>query len=97
MFHVLAESPDIFNADDPSIVIVNPCCFRSVVGNSISDHLKYFGIDLRCETWRQCTIVMSHEMDRFSRKDSKGNLVMSRILPSTNVNETEALLENGNL
>ncbi|WZZ22068.1 hypothetical protein YC2023_123455 [Brassica napus] len=72
----------------------DPTCSRSVVGNSISDHLKYFGIDLRCETWRQCTIVMSHEMDRFSRKDSKGNLVMSRTLPSTTVSETEALLEN---
>ncbi|KAF2539220.1 hypothetical protein F2Q68_00022424 [Brassica cretica] len=50
----------------------DPTCSRSVKGNSISDHLRYFGVELHCETWRQCSIVMSHEMDRFSKKDSKG-------------------------
>ncbi|KAL0823723.1 hypothetical protein Bca101_047400 [Brassica carinata] len=63
----------------------DPTCSRSVKGNSISDHLSYFGVELHCETWRQCSIVMSHEMDRFSKKDSKGNLIMSRTVPSTNV------------
>ncbi|CAH8313656.1 unnamed protein product [Eruca vesicaria subsp. sativa] len=62
----------------------DPTCSRSVKGNSISDHLRYFGVELHCEAWRQCSIVMSHEMDRFSKKDSKGNLIMSRTLPSTN-------------
>ncbi|CAN7121582.1 unnamed protein product [Brassica rapa subsp. narinosa] len=63
----------------------DPTCSRSVKGNSIADHLRYFGVELHCETWRQCSIVMSHEMDRFSKKDSKGNLIMSRAVTSTNV------------
>ncbi|KAH0895932.1 hypothetical protein HID58_045500, partial [Brassica napus] len=75
----------------------DPTCSRSVKGNSISDHLRYFGVELHCETWRQCSIVMSHEMDRFSKKDSKGNLIMSRNVPSTNGNKTESLIENGDL
>ncbi|WZY75124.1 hypothetical protein YC2023_021508 [Brassica napus] len=62
----------------------DPTCSRSVKGNSIADHLRYFGVELHCETWRQCSIVMSHEMDRFSKKDSKGNLIMSRAVTSTN-------------
>ncbi|ESQ41866.1 hypothetical protein EUTSA_v10013982mg [Eutrema salsugineum] len=70
----------------------DPTCSRSVVGNSISDHLRYFGVDMKCETWRQCTIVMSHEMDRFSRKDSKGNLFLSRTIPSTTINGTKTLI-----
>ncbi|CAH2072422.1 unnamed protein product [Thlaspi arvense] len=71
----------------------DPTCSRSVVGNSISDHLRYFGVDLKCESWRQCTIVMSndHEMERFSKKDSKGNLLLSRTVPSTDINGTKTI------
>jgi len=68
----------------------DPTCSRSVRGTSISDHLRYFGVELMCETWRQCTIVMSNEMEGLSTKDSKGNILLSRKVPSTgNVNETK--------
>lgn len=39
---------------------------------------------------------MSYEMDRFSRKDLKGNLVMLWIFFFMIVNEIEVLFENGN-
>ena len=62
------------------------------MGRSISDHLTYFGVDLMCESWRQCNIVMSNEVERYSRKDSKGNIFMSRTVPST---ETKTLSKTG--
>lgn len=53
------------------------------MGISISDHLRYFGVDMMCESWRQCNIVMSPEMERYRRKDSKGNIFLSQTVPST--------------
>ncbi|KAG2311786.1 hypothetical protein Bca52824_023343 [Brassica carinata] len=70
----------------------DPTCCRSVMGISISDHLRYFGVDMMCETWRQCNIVMSHEMERYSRKDSKGNIFLSQTVPST---KTKTLSKTG--
>ncbi|CAN8244058.1 unnamed protein product [Cochlearia groenlandica] len=67
----------------------DPTCSRSVMGTSISDHLTYFGVELHCESWRQCNIVMSHEMQRFTRKDSKGNIILSPNVPSTDEIETK--------
>ncbi|XP_023636478.1 lipase isoform X1 [Capsella rubella] len=70
----------------------DPTCSRSVMGSSISDHLTYFGVELMGETWRQCNIVMmSHEMESYSRKDSKGNIFLSRTVPSTEIIETKSL------
>ncbi|VVB15096.1 unnamed protein product [Arabis nemorensis] len=73
----------------------DPTCSRSVKGFSISDHLRYFGVELMCETWRQCTIVMSNEMESYSRKDSKGNIFLSRTVPATDVIKVEKSIETG--
>ncbi|KAL1209084.1 Triacylglycerol lipase OBL1 [Cardamine amara subsp. amara] len=62
----------------------DPTCSRSVRGSSISDHLMYFGVELMGETWRQCNIVRSPEMDSYSRKDSK--VYRSRLIQVLNKN-----------
>ncbi|CAN6467679.1 unnamed protein product [Victoria cruziana] len=36
----------------------DPTCSRSVYGNSISDHLKYFGAELQAETWGSCKFII---------------------------------------
>ncbi|XP_018446510.1 probable feruloyl esterase A isoform X2 [Raphanus sativus] len=69
----------------------DPTCCRSVMGSSISDHLTYFGVELMCETWRQCSIVMGHELESYSRRDSKGNIFLSRIDPSPEVTESKTI------
>ncbi|KAF5197223.1 alpha/beta-Hydrolases superfamily protein [Thalictrum thalictroides] len=56
----------------------DPSCSRSVSGNSISDHLTYFGIDLMAETWGSCRIVMNSHVANYSATDLRGNLVLSR-------------------
>ncbi|KAI3882244.1 hypothetical protein MKX03_009564, partial [Papaver bracteatum] len=33
----------------------DPSCSRSVMGNNITDHLSYYGIQLQAETWGSCT------------------------------------------
>ncbi|XP_013683179.2 lipase isoform X1 [Brassica napus] len=73
----------------------DPTCCRSVMGSSISDHLTYFGVELMCETWRQCSIVMGHEVESYSRRDSKGNIFLSRTDPSTEVTETKTQSTTG--
>ncbi|WOL11836.1 lipase-like [Canna indica] len=35
----------------------DPDCCRSVRGSSISDHLRYLGVDMQAETWGSCGIV----------------------------------------
>ncbi|KAJ0230291.1 Fungal lipase-like domain-containing protein [Hirschfeldia incana] len=70
----------------------DPTCCRSVWGTSISDHLRYFGVDMMCESWRQCNIVMGNEVERYSRKDSKGNIFLSQTVHST---ETKTLSKTG--
>ncbi|KAF9605379.1 hypothetical protein IFM89_016956 [Coptis chinensis] len=56
----------------------DPCCSRSVKGNSISDHLKYFGVELCADTWGSCRIVMSPQISNNGSTDLNGNLVLSR-------------------
>ncbi|KAL9810774.1 putative triacylglycerol lipase [Arabidopsis thaliana] len=73
----------------------DPTCSRSVRGNSISDHLRYFGVELKCESWRQCSIVMNQDMVRYSRKDSRGNLFLSRTVPPKDVVKTSSLSKTG--
>ena len=51
---------------------------RSVAGNSIADHLVYFGVELMCETWRSCGIVMDSLAKEYGKMDVKGNMVFSR-------------------
>ncbi|KAF6136037.1 hypothetical protein GIB67_006929 [Kingdonia uniflora] len=56
----------------------DPSCSRSVTGNSISDHLTYFGVELQAETWRSCRIVMDRLVVNYGVRDFGGNLVLSR-------------------
>ncbi|XP_010241579.1 PREDICTED: feruloyl esterase A-like isoform X2 [Nelumbo nucifera] len=56
----------------------DPTCSRSVSGNSITDHLEYFGIELQAETWDSCRIVLDHDMSSYSTTDLSGNIVLSR-------------------
>ena len=58
------------------IVLVILC--RSVSGNSISDHLVYYGVDMGSDTPGSCRIVMdSHDLNR-SIRDSRGNIILTR-------------------
>ncbi|KAJ6313607.1 hypothetical protein OIU77_014988 [Salix suchowensis] len=56
----------------------DPTCSRSVAGNSITDHLVYFGVELMCETWRSCGIVMDSLAKEYGKMDVKGNIAFSR-------------------
>jgi len=49
-----------------------------VAGNSVADHLVYFGVELMCETWRSCGIVMDSLAKEYGKMDVKGNIVFSR-------------------
>ncbi|XP_047322295.1 lipase-like [Impatiens glandulifera] len=56
----------------------DPSCSRSVIGRSIPDHLKYFGLDMGCYDPRTCKIVVDPRLDEFTRRDIDGNTVFSR-------------------
>ncbi|XVE65664.1 hypothetical protein DITRI_Ditri08aG0018300 [Diplodiscus trichospermus] len=56
----------------------DPACSRSVTGNSIVDHLNYYGVDLMCQQWRSCRIVMDPRVAEYGKTDHKGNFVLSR-------------------
>ncbi|XAR57122.1 Triacylglycerol lipase [Bertholletia excelsa] len=79
----------------------DPSCSRSVVGNSISDHLEYFDVKLGGETTGTCRIVMDPRVAMYSRRDLDGNIVLSRVPSSTIVkmktNITEATLQRNSL
>ncbi|KAF7813684.1 lipase-like [Senna tora] len=53
----------------------DPSCCRSVSGNSISDHLIYFGVKMGSEK-PACGIMKV--LDSYSVRDPMGNLIMSR-------------------
>eukprot|EP00249_Psilotum_nudum_P009010 c21651_g1_i1 orf=336-1379(-) len=36
----------------------DPTCSRSVYGNSIADHVSYFGVDLKADAWASCSFVL---------------------------------------
>ncbi|KAK4784224.1 hypothetical protein SAY86_018592 [Trapa natans] len=56
----------------------DPSCSRSVTGNSIADHLIYYGVKLGGETWGSCKIVMDQRLAKFGSKDLGGNFVFSK-------------------
>ncbi|KAM7279323.1 hypothetical protein ACFE04_006457 [Oxalis oulophora] len=62
----------------------DPACSRSVSGKSISDHLIYLGVELMCETWRSCGIVMDAHVAEHGTLDPKGNLILSK-KPTDNI------------
>ncbi|XP_051152828.1 lipase-like [Andrographis paniculata] len=56
----------------------DPTCSRSVRGNSIVDHLKYYDVKMGCDASSECKIIMDEHLVGYSRIDSNGNLVLSR-------------------
>ncbi|XP_052190741.1 lipase-like isoform X2 [Diospyros lotus] len=60
----------------------DPTCSRSVIGNSVSDHLEYYGVRLGGETPGTCRIVMDPRLAANGTQDLEGNLILSRN-PST--------------
>ncbi|KAF5738700.1 Alpha/beta-Hydrolases superfamily protein [Tripterygium wilfordii] len=56
----------------------DPTCSRSVMGNSISDHIVYYGVELRGETCRSCGIVMDPRVAEYRKTDIQGNFIFSR-------------------
>ncbi|XP_038703190.1 lipase-like isoform X2 [Tripterygium wilfordii] len=56
----------------------DPTCSRSVTGNSISDHLVYYGVELKCETWRSCGIMTDPRVEDYRKTDIQGNFILSR-------------------
>ncbi|XP_020220717.1 lipase [Cajanus cajan] len=56
----------------------DPTCSRSVSGNSIVDHLAYYGVDMGSDEPSSCRIVMDSHVQKTSIKDSRGNLILSR-------------------
>ncbi|KAK6117320.1 hypothetical protein DH2020_048911 [Rehmannia glutinosa] len=68
----------------------DPTCSRQVIafnlssvsGNSISDHLAYFGVQMGCDESSSCRMVMDPRVAAYGRTDLDGNLIISRD-PST--------------
>ncbi|KAL0457360.1 UNVERIFIED_CONTAM: Lipase A [Sesamum latifolium] len=61
----------------------DPTCSRSVRGNSISDHLKYYGVEMGCDTPSGCRIVMDPRVVAYARQDLDGTLILSRDLSNS--------------
>ncbi|RZC55525.1 hypothetical protein C5167_014382 [Papaver somniferum] len=86
-YHHFPREVWIYNVGLESLVYVaekicdasgeDPSCSRSVMGNSITDHLSYYGIQLQAETWGSCRIVNSN-LNNYGVKDLRGNIVLSR-------------------
>lgn len=47
-------------------------------GNSISDHLVYYGVELGSDAPGSCRIVMDPRVLNLSIRDSRGNIILSR-------------------
>ncbi|KAK9076134.1 hypothetical protein SSX86_004467 [Deinandra increscens subsp. villosa] len=56
----------------------DPECSRSVPGNSISDHLTYFGADMACDKPSKCRIVMAPNLASYGEVDNDGNFALHR-------------------
>ncbi|CAH1415038.1 unnamed protein product [Lactuca virosa] len=68
----------------------DPDCSRSVSGNSISDHLSYFGVEMGCDTSSKCRIVMAPSLSSYGKVDDKGNFALSRSPPSKFISKTKS-------
>ncbi|XP_020103422.1 lipase-like isoform X2 [Ananas comosus] len=55
----------------------DPSCSRSVKGNSIADHLEYFGIDMQADNWGSCRIIMDYSVLQYEM-DLSGNIILSK-------------------
>ncbi|KAL3508054.1 hypothetical protein ACH5RR_033436 [Cinchona calisaya] len=56
----------------------DPTCSRSVVGNSILDHLEYYGVQMGCEEGGACKIIMDPSTAAYRTMDIEGNFVLSQ-------------------
>ncbi|XP_019420123.1 PREDICTED: lipase-like [Lupinus angustifolius] len=56
----------------------DPDCSRSVSGNSISDHLEYYGVRMESDEPMSCKIVMDDHVLNLGIRDSRGNIILSR-------------------
>lgn len=59
------------------LIIFSCAVQRSVSGNSVSDHLAYFGIEMQADTWGTCRIVFHGNMVKY-QVDLAGNIVLSK-------------------
>ncbi|CAA0814274.1 alpha/beta-Hydrolases superfamily protein [Striga hermonthica] len=60
----------------------DPSCSRSVSGNSISDHLTYYGVQMGCDESISCKMVMDPRVAAYGLTDHEGNIILSKD-PST--------------
>ncbi|XP_054788018.1 lipase-like [Prosopis cineraria] len=60
----------------------DPSCSMSVSGNSISDHLIYFGVTMHSET-PACRFMMDPHVLGYSERDQDGDLIFSRELAAS--------------
>ncbi|XP_042064352.1 lipase-like [Salvia splendens] len=62
----------------------DPTCSRSVRGNSIADHLIYYGVEMGCnESTSTCRIVMDQGLAAYGSTDVDGNFVVLRDPPKS--------------
>ncbi|PSR92642.1 Lipase [Actinidia chinensis var. chinensis] len=54
----------------------DPTCSRSVSGNSISEHLAYYGVKMGGES--TCKVIMDPRLAAYSTEDFEGNVILSR-------------------
>ncbi|XP_073123627.1 lipase-like [Henckelia pumila] len=74
----------------------DPTCSRSVTGNSITDHLSYYGVEMGCDSPSGCRIVMDPNVAAYEKTDVYGNFILSRY-PLTPVlkQSTEGVTDHG--
>ncbi|KAK4283549.1 hypothetical protein QN277_000489 [Acacia crassicarpa] len=70
----------------------DPSCSRSVSGNSISDHLIYFGFPMHSDS-STCRFLMDPHVLGYSVRDQGGNLIFSRE-PAASLLEYSTGIEN---
>ncbi|XP_062181209.1 lipase-like isoform X2 [Phragmites australis] len=63
----------------------DPTCSRSVIGNSVHDHIHYLSISMHAESWGSCRIVTDDRTLQY-KMDPAGNIVLSK-QPGLSVNE----------
>uniref|UniRef100_A0A7C9CJ83 Triacylglycerol lipase n=2 Tax=Opuntia streptacantha TaxID=393608 RepID=A0A7C9CJ83_OPUST len=56
----------------------DPSCSRSVMGNSILDHLIYYNVNLKAESWNSCRIVRDPSLAKYGTTDDAGNIKLSK-------------------
>lgn len=59
-------------------ILIGKNC-RSVSGNSIADHLTYYGVEMGCnESSNTCRIVMDPRLAAYGSTDLDGNFIVLR-------------------